>query len=657
VSEHEQEFLEIFRDEANERLDRIVETLLAVEGDGADAGAVEELFRDAHTIKGGAGMLGLDEMHGLAHAFEDVLAGVREAGAFPAELVEPLLRAADALRRQVAGGADLDADLLQELETRRALIVGTGAPLADRVDEERGATSSAPAGHRSIRVPSEKLDRLLDLVGETVLHRRRLDHALGERPVGQADPVTDELDLGDRLLDDLKDAAIGMRTLPLVSITAGLPRAVRDLAVAAGREVVLDVRGAETELDRVILEGLSEPLVHLLRNAVAHGIEPPDERERAGKPRTGRVELVAEQRGANVAITVADDGRGVAPELAAEGRQVGSLAEVLTRSGLSTAAEVTGLAGRGVGLAAVAAHVEGFGGSLEVESEPGQWTRVRLLLPLTLALLEVLLCERGGQVFALPLPAVEEVVAADARLSLGGRPSLELRGHSVPLVDLADALGMQARELGQRPPAVVVAAGGRRAAVVCDRLLGEEEVVVKSLGSLLDGGRRYLGAAILGDGRIALILDSASLIRAPARDGRRAEVATATDARTAVASKVLVVEDSFTVRQLQRSILETAGYRVSTARDGRDALARLAEEEDIALVVTDVEMPELDGIELVEAIRADPRTQTLPVVVVTTLASEDDRRRGAEAGADAYMTKHSFDQQALLETVERLIGR
>jgi two-component system chemotaxis sensor kinase CheA len=251
---------------------------------------------------------------------------------------------------------------------------------------------------------------------------------------------------------------------------------------------------------------------------------------------------------------------------------------------------------------------------------------------------------------------VEEVVAADGTLSLGGRRSVELRGHSVPLVDLAAALGLAALELERRPPAIVVAAGGRRAAVACDRLLGEEEVVVKSLGPLLAGIRGYLGAAILGDGRIALIVDSASLIRAPA-GRRRTDPETVAEPATTAGAKVLVVEDSFTIRQLQRSILEASGYRVTTARDGRDALARLAEEDDVALVVTDVEMPELDGIGLVEAIRADVRTHALPVVVVTTLASEDDRRRGMDAGADAYMTKHSYDQQALLETVERLIGR
>jgi two-component system chemotaxis sensor kinase CheA len=658
MSAAEDEFLEIFRDEANERLDRIVDTLLAVESSRAEAGAVDELFRDAHTIKGAAGMLGLDDVRALAHAFEDVLAVVRGSGEFPTELVDPLLRAADTLRRQVAGEGDPGSDLLEELAVRRGQLTGGTAAPATPAAPAAPQALVAPGDRRAIRVPAEKLDHLLDLVGETVLHRRRLEYAIGERKIGRADPVVDELDAGDRLLEELKDAAVGMRTLPLSTITGPLPRALRDIAAAEGREVELEVRGADTELDRVILEGLSEPLVHLLRNAVAHGIESPKERRKAGKPEVGRVELSAEQRGATVIVTVADDGRGVSPELLAEAEREGSLAAVLTRTGFSTAAEVTELAGRGVGLDVVRSHVESFGGALEVTSEPGRGTTVRLRLPLTLALLEVLLFERGGQAFALPLPVVEEVVAVDEALSLTGRPSLELRGQAVPMADLADVLGASAPVLKQRPPAIVIAGGGRRLAIMCDALYGEEEVVVKPLGPLLAGVRGYLGGAILGDGRIALILDPVTVARGQAGVSRRRP--TVHDAQPEAgpgAPKVLVVEDSFTVRQLQRSILEAAGYRVSTARDGRDALNRLADEDDIALVLTDVEMPEMDGIELVQALRADPRTQSLPVVVVTTLASEDDRRRGIEAGADAYMTKRSFDQQALLETVERLIGR
>lgn len=665
MTEPDAEFLVIFRDEANERLDNIVDTLLAVEAGRAAADAIDSLFRDAHTIKGAAGMLGLDEVRSLAHSMEDVLAGVRESGSFPAELVEPLLRAADALRGHVAGSGASSADLLDELAARRAELLGGGEPFeSPDVGTHDGEAPAAPtpaAGHerRTIRVAAEKLDRLLDLVGETVLHRRRLEHQLGVR-VHEDEGIADELGLGDRLLDDLKGAAIQMRTLPLESITGPFPRAVRDIAAEDGREVDLVITGAETELDRVILASMSEPLVHLLRNAIGHGIEPPAEREAAGKPRAGLVELRAEQRGGTVEITVADDGRGVPAEtLERVAREGTTLAEALARAGFSTAGEVTELSGRGVGLDAVKTQVEMFGGSVEVRSEIGLGTSVVLRLPLALALLEVLLVERGGQVYGVPLGSIEEAVSVDGTLTLSGLPALELRGRSVPVADLAALAGADAAPPGSDAPAIVIAAGGRRVAAVCDTLIGQEEVVVKPLGPLLETVSGYLGAAILGDGRIALLLDPGALVREPGRatTRRRAEVVASPSGGNMQAPKVLVVEDSFTVRELQRSILEAAGYRVETARDGRDALDRLNRDPGIGIVVTDIEMPEMDGIELTEAIRADPQRSSLPVVIVTSRGGDEDRQRGLEAGADAYMAKRSFDQRALLETVEQLVGR
>jgi two-component system, chemotaxis family, sensor kinase CheA len=446
-----------------------------------------------------------------------------------------------------------------------------------------------------------------------------------------------------------------MRMLPISAITGPLPRAVRDLARAAGKEVEFVVTGADTELDRVILETLSEPLTHLLRNAIVHGIETPVERERAGKPARGRVELRALPRGSMVEIVISDDGRGVSREVIEAAGREGSLAGLLARPGYSTAGEVTELAGRGVGLDAVKAYVNALGGNLSIRSQPGHGMELVLLLPLGLALSDVLLFERGGEVYGMPLSAVEEVVTVTKTFTLQGRPALDVRGRSLPVTDIAATLGMAAPALGERPPAIVVSAGGRRTVMTCDSLLGAGEVVIKPLGPVLADLADYIGAAILGDGRIALLVAAATLTRdaQPAAGTPRAEAAP--DPGTA--PKILVVEDSFSVRELQRSILETAGYPVVTARDGAAALAALDRDSQIALVVTDIEMPELDGIELTRAIRANAARSSLPVVIVTSRGSDDDRRRGIEAGADAYMVKSGFDQQTLLAIVERLMGR
>ena len=306
-----------------------------------------------------------------------------------------------------------------------------------------------------------------------------------------------------------------------------------------------------------------------------------------------------------------------------------------------------------MGLDAVKLHVESLSGSLDVRSEPGRGTEVTMLLPVTLALMQVLLFEHAGQPYAVPMSSVARVVAVTDTTSLGGRPSLDIEGEAIALSDLAELIGAGTRERAERGPAIVLQSPAHRLAVACAELIGEEEIVIKGLGALLASVPGYLGAAILGDGRIALVLDPTHLLQAPIKahaPDRSAQAAASTP------TQVLVVDDQFSARELQRSILETAGYEVRVARNGRDALRQIGGAEDLDLVLTDVQMPEMDGFELLEAIRADKVHGSLPVVVVTTLGDEQSRRRGAEAGADAYIVKQEFDQQALLETINRLVG-
>jgi two-component system chemotaxis sensor kinase CheA len=652
VSALDPEILAVARAEASDCLDRIERNLLELEGGSAPDDAIDAIFRDAHSIKGTAGMVGLDEAAAIAHAMEDRLEASRAQGTFSLRFVDPLLEATDALRRAVGG----------ETVGARSVVEALEAPVSPDAGAPAGTEAPAPGPPptpstgtpgRSIRVSARTVDRMLDAVGETVLHHRRLEHhsEAWAQAVGR-DVAEEELSMGERLLAELQDSVIGMRTLPLSSITAPLPRAVRDLAVAEDKEVELTITGGETPLDRVILEGISDTIIHLARNAVAHGIEDPAERERRSKPRAGRLELHAQQRGGMISLEVRDDGRGVSPAVLEQAREAGSLTALLSRPGFSTAPETSDLAGRGVGLDAVKSHVERLGGAFEIRSEPGAGTTVALLLPLTLALLRVLMCERGGQRFALPLASVREVVTVTRTVSLGRRRSLELHGESIPLADLAGVLGTAAAPLADAAPALVVMQSGRAVAVAVDRVLGDVEVVIKSLGPLLAGVPGCLGAAIMEDGRVGLILDPGHVLDVHA-DAPSGEELPSPGSR--LASKVLIVDDHFTVRELQRSILESAGYRVATARDGREALGRIEAERDIELVVTDVHMPGMDGFELLGALRALPGRSSLPVAIVTSLSDEDHRRRGAELGADAYIVKQEFNQQTLLETVGRLV--
>ena len=702
---------QVFRDEATERLDEMDAALVAVEAGQAGAETVDGLFRHAHTLKGTAGFVGREDVAMLAHAIEDVLGAIRETGVFEPDLAAVLLKAAGVLRGRVMGTDQAaPGDVASELSRARANLTGTGNGLQEasqegtRTPDESGepdqgrapgpvraapepagapelastaengrrrekgrvqGSEAAPAGAdtRLLRVPAGKIDHLLDVVAEIMRFRQELGPpaAAADEPgaagkfAGGAD--TDAADSGlaaARMLDELKDTAIGLRTLPLATMTGSLPRVVRDLAADAGKDVDFVISGADTEVDRVVLESLSEPIAHLLRNAVKHGIESHAERATAGKPARGRIELRAEPRGSIVAVAVADDGQGVSPEVAEEARRAGSLADLLTRPGYSTATEVTGVAGRGVGLDAVKDYVRSFGGSMEIRSEPGAGTEVVLLLPLALSLMEVLLFQRDGAVYGVPLAAVAEAVTVSNALALQGRPMLEVRGRAIPLADIAALVGAMAAPLPDRAPALVIRATELSVAIACDALIGQQEIAVKPLGPLLAGARKFLGAAVLGDGRIALLIEPHALL---AGLDDVTGPAPALDAEPAAAPLILVVEDSFTARELQRSILETAGYQVLTARDGREALDILGREPGIALVVTDLEMPEMGGLELTRTIRADAVRSSLPVVVVTAHGSDEDVRKGNEAGADAYMAKRSFDQQALLATVERLVER
>jgi two-component system chemotaxis sensor kinase CheA len=659
LSASDEEIHALVRQEAGDCLQRMESSLLALESGAGGPAEVDAILRDAHSIKGSSAMIGWQEPAALANAIEERMERARESGSVPSEAVDPLLRAVDALGRAVNGEEGVAAPLVEELA---AFAAGDGVGRVDAAakagsgtGDARGAASpSRTTAERAptIRVDAAKVDRMLDAVGETALYHRRLEHAL-EETAQEGRQVSEELDAGERLLGELQESVVQMRTLPLSTITSPFPRAIRDLASAEGKQAELTISGADTQLDRAILEGISETIVHLLRNSVAHGIEPPAEREATGKPPAGRVDLRAHQRGGMVAIEVADDGRGVSAEVLARVGEGRSLADLLAETGFSTAEQLTEVAGRGVGLDAVKRSVESLGGGLEVQSEPGSGTEVTLLLPLTLALMRVLLFERGGQPFALPMTSVGRVVAVTGTTSLGNRPSIEIEGRVVRLSDLGELVGGAAK-LPERAPAIVVESLGRRLAVACDELLGEEEVVIKSLGAVLAGLPGYLGAAILGDGRIALVLDPNHLLKAPAE---AAAIDQPDETSEKPAAQVLVVDDQFSARELQRSILEVAGYRVEVARDGREALRRIGEMPDLDLVLTDVQMPEMDGFELLEAIRAGEERASLPVVIVTTLGDEASRKRGAEAGADAYVVKNEFDQEALLETIERLVGR
>jgi two-component system, chemotaxis family, sensor kinase CheA len=671
VTGQEARFRAMFAEEAEGRLATLSELLLELERNGGDQELLSSVFREAHTLKGAAAVVGLADVLRVAHAMEEILEGLRrgDATASP-ELVDALLGAVDGMREMVpavlAGDDRGDhADLL--VATLRNRPPPAPAPAA--------APAALPPARRprrkTIRLPVERLDDMVRLVGEASAAALRVGRLvtdqLGADPAGVPE-------LGDltRILERLQERTLQARMVPFGTIAEPLRRAGRDLARSLGKAVELEVRGQETELDRGVLEQVADPLLHLVRNAIDHGIEDPEGRLAAGKPPRGTVTVEATQLGSEVVVTVTDDGQGIDLERVRQraGEAGGHLDGVgdgealyaIFRSGLSTAAAVSEVSGRGVGLDVVRTSLAAVRGRVEVRSEPGSGCEFRLSVPITLAVLPCLLVETAGRRFAIPM---HSVVSAEApgwsEDHVEGQAVIRVRDQVLPVSDLAATLGIAEAPAGDRP-AVVVASMTRRHAFRVEALLGQRNVVVKDLGRLLPRLELLAGAALEPDGSILLVLDVSGLvdrarwIRSANGSVPPAAAAIHSDRQDRRSVSVLVVDDTAVVRELERSILEQAGYRVRTAGDGHQALAALAD-APADLVVTDLDMPNCDGLELTRSIRAEPALAGLPVVVVTSKAGDADRRRAMDAGADAYLVKGDLDQRALLEVVGRLLSR
>jgi two-component system chemotaxis sensor kinase CheA len=579
----------------------------------------------------------------------------------PAERLDDLLARAGELliaRRRVEARAADVSELLGLVTQWHAEWRRVERALRPLVEGEERARGTAP-GTLATAVPR----RLARALRHTAENLRRLEKGLEQLAAGAA---ADGRFLK-QVLAPLSDAVHHARMLPFAEACEGLDRMARDLARAAGKEVELTVEGGAVELDRSVLEGLKDPLRHLVRNAVAHGAESPEARRAAGKPPRARVTVSATLRGAQVAVAVADDGRGLDLEaLRAEARRLGlaepaddrELTQLIFLPGLSTSRSVDDVSGRGIGLDVVKSHVEALHGTVEVRPGSGAGTRFTLTVPLTLTTLRAVLVSAGGQTYALAGTNVQRVVRVgpeDLR-QVAGRRMLSLGGAPLPVASLAAVLGV-----GPPPapaegklPALVVAAGEKHVVLVVDGVLAEQEIVVKGLGARVRRLRHVSGATLLPSGQVALLLNAAGVARtALAAAGAALQPAAPAPAPPGK-KRLLVVDDSVTTRTLVKTILEAAGYEVAAAPDG-EAAWRLLQEQGADLVVSDVEMPLMDGFALTEALRASPRWRALPVILVTGRAREEDRARGLRAGADAYLVKSGFDQRALLETIARLL--
>ena len=717
--------LDLFRMETREQMRVLTEGLLLLEQGAVDAARLESMMRAAHSVKGAAAIVGLEPAVRLAHAMEDVLVAAQQGRAqLDAGGVDVLLGAVDVLQQlaEAEGAAAPRGNRIAAVVAALGALHGKSSAAAPAV----APPAPAPAPVAEPPSPPAGSDELLTLAGQARLHagqlrpwiaglqrykrhQRAVYEALDElqdairatgdarlaelaqRVADRAAPLRDTLH---RTIEGaehyerqaltvstrLADEVLALRMCAFAEGVHGLPRMVRDLARGLGKDVRVEIAGADTLVDRAVLARMEGPLHQLLRNAVDHGMELPAERTAAGKPARGTIRLEARHRGGMLALVVADDGRGVDPErirAAAVRRQVAApafaaelsqaeLMEFLFLPGFSLKESANELSGRGVGLDVVHDAVRRLNGTVRADSTPGAGFTTVITLPLTQSIVRALVVDVAGEAYALPIARVEgvrRVPAADVR-TLHGRQYVDTteggaNSGQLGLVAASQVLDLGEAVAGKDLTLVAIGTGRERYGLVVDAVRGEQSLTVQPLEPTFGKLRDIAAAALLDDGTPVLILDVPDVLHSIARlldDGAALRLGfAAQESPAGRARRVLVVDDSLTVREMQRKLLAARGYHVDVALDGVDGWNQLRG-ADYDLVITDIDMPRLDGIGLTERIRRDPRLARLPVMIVSYKDRPEDRARGLEAGADYYLAKGAFHDATLLDAVRDLVG-
>ncbi len=675
-----------FRVEAREIVDQLQKQLLELEKGTVSAESVKSMLRLAHTLKGAARVVKQREIGELAHSLEDLLVALRDdAAADRASTTTRGLALIDAIEARVAALAAPEAPKASpapvslkaaepgpappvepvtrtDLEELGALITGVQEVSTRLAVLGRALSGFAHAKNLADLVLSGLSARNLD--GGTRQHEqtRAFAEELGRLLPSLERELGTGVDQAARELEQVHEAAVRLRLVPASTMFGALERTARDAALSVGKLVAFSARGGDVRLDATLLSLVQSALVQAVRNALAHGIESPSERQTAGKPQQGAVTIEVTRRDRYVVFACTDDGRGLDLEAirrAAETKGAApalddrALIELLLQGGISTAGSVTAVSGRGVGLDLLRETAERTSGKLSLESDRDRGTRLELSVPATLSALETLTLEVGGEVVSLPLDSVRRTLRVEPGELVRGADGARLRVEDelVPFAPLEVVLGFGASEDGLelRRNAVVVASSSGRAALGVDRLLGTETVVARAVPEVAQPRSVVLAASFDARGNPRLLLDPQKLVDAAKGAELPARAATKTRA------PILVVDDSLTTRMLEQSILESAGYEVDLATSGEEGLS-MAALRRYALFLVDVEMPGMDGFTFVERTRKDPRFSAIPAILVTSRASPEDLERGRSAGASAHIVKSEFDQADFLTRIRRLVG-
>lgn len=702
---------------------------------------VETVFRETHSLKGAARSVDFREVVSVCQPLESVLSAVKRGEiTVSLEILDLAHEAINVIEGIISSkqegalpaGRPKIRNLVRKLGavTPESAYSGTiidpsgdtEGPDGDEEEEERAPRGDNPMKVDSVRISTSTLDRVLLQAEEMIMLKMISAERVGElKGIGRSiakmeaqllkrrDRVRREPGAHDtmpewdwdgyntlrhritavirgaehdhramqRMIDDHLESMKQVMMLPVSSLVEVFPKMVRDMARDQGKEAELIIHGGDLEIDRRILEEMKDPLVHLLRNSIYHGITRPEERARAHKVPKGIINLSFEIKdGRRIEVMMSDDGEGVDTERvrnaavkngvlredAAAQYEQRDIVQLIFQSGLTTSPIITDISGRGLGLAIVKDKVEKLGGTITCESAPGSGVSFILSVPLSLATFRGVLVRVDDRHFIVPSINVEctkRVERSEIR-TIENRETIQLNGRNLSLVRLRDVLELPARgahrQVTETPHvfAVVAVFAGVRIALQVDEIIHEQQIVLKNLGNQLSRVRNIAGASIMGNGTVVPVLNVSDLVKSAVRTSSAPEADISPAQPEEKQGRILVAEDSITARALLKNILETAGYEVATAVDGMDALTRVRSEV-FDLVVSDVDMPRMNGFELTAGIRSTKNAGNLPVVLVTALESGEDRERGIEAGANAYIVKSSFDQSNLLEVVKRLI--
>ena len=596
-------------------------------------------------------------------------------------------------KKQKQSSQDENKEEVSQKKETSSAPVPTPAPQpkkqeTPKANSAKSASSTAPAKktpatvEQTIRVDVKRLDHLMNLIGELVLAKNRLikiNNDVEERYEGEEflEELTQVVSIVSIVTTDLQIAVMKTRMLPVGKVFNKFPRMIRDLSRELNKKIELVIEGEETELDKSIVEEIGDPLVHIIRNSCDHGIEPPEERIANGKPETGIVELKAYNEGNHIVIQINDDGKGLDPnalkqkalekglitEKEADGMSEKEAFTLIFKPGFSTAAAVTNVSGRGVGMDVVKTNIEKLNGIIEIDSEIGKGTQMKLKIPLTLAIIQALLVGVQEENYAIPLASVLETVriSTEEIYTVENKSVMRLRDEVLSLVHIGDIFEVERiMDSGEHAYVVVLGLGASKLGLIVDSLVGQEEIVIKSLGEYLKGIQGIAGATIRGDGGVTLIVDVVALM--DVAKNVKSTIASSDNSSSKSAEKnapsdyrIMIVDDSKTDRMIMKKALEPLGITLVEAADGQEALNKLKESEvmfDAMLI--DIEMPRMDGYTLASEIKKYNRYKNLPLIAVTSRTSKSDRMRGVESGMVEYITK-PYSSDYLSSVVQRNI--